>query len=96
MVYNPRVMRRVVSGAKDGAKVLALRSGGLPAYHRVRNGGHLTVLTFHRVLPPDDPRWPEADPDWTVSVDQFADTVRFAKRHYNVVSLDDVLAARRK
>lgn len=89
-------MRRVVSGARDGAKILALRSGGLPAYHRVRNARHLTVLTFHRVLAVDDPRWPEADPDWTVSVEQLADTVRFAKRHYAVVSLEDVLDARRR
>jgi peptidoglycan/xylan/chitin deacetylase (PgdA/CDA1 family) len=66
-----------------------------PLYHRVRNRDTLTVAMFHRVLPPTDPRWPTALPDWTVSDTVFEECLRFFKRHYNVVGIDRVLEARR-
>jgi hypothetical protein len=49
----------------------------------------LTVVMFHRVR--DDPRWDEANPRDTVSTDFFADCLRFFRRHYDVVSLGDVM-----
>ncbi len=90
------MLRGVVSGLRDGVKRFAHGAGGLPAYHRARNARRLTVITFHRVLERSDPRWPDADPDWTVTVDELAETVRFAKKHYAVVSLEEVLEARRR
>lgn len=70
------------------------RSGALDAYHRRRNRDRLTVIMFHRVLAPSDPRWATADPEYSLRDDLFADCLAFFKRHYHVVALDDVLAAR--
>lgn len=50
---------------------------------------------FHRVLDPADPRWKTCDPDYTLSVDLFTRSLEFFRRHYNVVAMEDVLAARR-
>jgi peptidoglycan/xylan/chitin deacetylase (PgdA/CDA1 family) len=50
---------------------------------------------FHRVLDPADPRWKSCDPDYTLPVDLFVRSLEFFRRHYNVVSMEDVLAARR-
>jgi peptidoglycan/xylan/chitin deacetylase (PgdA/CDA1 family) len=86
----------MISGLRDSAKRLALRAGGLPAYHRVRNAQRLTVITFHRVLDSADPRRRDADPEWTVSVDELASCLAFVKDHYTVVSLDEVLDTRRR
>lgn len=86
----------VLRGLKDGAKRIAHAAGGFPAYHALRNDRVLTVLTFHRVLPPSDPRSRDADPEWTISLDAFADCVEFSRKHFNVVSLDEVLDARRR
>ena len=49
---------------------------------------------FHRVLDPADPRWNSCDPDYTLPVDLFIHSLEFFRRHYNVVSMEDVLAAR--
>lgn len=69
-------------------------SGALDAYHRARNRDRLTVIMFHRVLAPSDPRWHTADPEYSLRDDLFAACLGFFKRHYHVVALDDVLAAR--
>lgn len=50
---------------------------------------------FHRVLDPADPRWKSCDPDYTLPVDLFIRSLEFFRRHYNVVAMEDVLAARR-
>lgn len=70
-------------------------SGALPLYHRVRNARSLTVVMFHRTLSADDPRWPTCDPDYTLRRDVFARSLAFFSRHYNVVTLQQVLDARR-
>jgi peptidoglycan/xylan/chitin deacetylase (PgdA/CDA1 family) len=70
-------------------------SGALGLYHRVRNADSLTVVMFHRTLRADDPRWASCDPDYTLGEDLFVDSLAFFKRHYRVVSLDEVLRARR-
>jgi peptidoglycan/xylan/chitin deacetylase (PgdA/CDA1 family) len=80
---------------KDLSKKLLYRSGLLGLYHRVRNSRSLTVVMFHRILREDDPRWPSSDPGYTLTTDVLAQSLRFFKRHYNVVSLAQVLDARR-
>lgn len=67
----------------------------MPLYHRLRNGDSLTVVMFHRTLSAEDPRWATRDPDYTLERGLFADTLGFFRRHYNVVSMQDVLDARR-
>lgn len=80
---------------KDLARRLLYASGALGLYHRVRNADSLTVVMFHRTLDPGDPRWDGCDPDYTLRRDVFARTLSFFKRHYSVVTLEDVLQARR-
>ena len=58
--------------------------------HRLRNRSVLTVVMFHRVLPPEDPRFAGANPTYTVTVEEFARCLDFFARFYSVVSLDDV------
>ena len=70
-------------------------SGALGLYHRIRNADSLTAVMFHRTLDQGDPRWATCDPDYTLRRDLFARSLAFFKRHYNVVSLQDVLEARR-
>lgn len=50
---------------------------------------------FHRTLRPDDSRWASCDPDYTLGEGLFAASLAFFKRHYRVVSLQEVLRARR-
>lgn len=71
------------------------RSGALDAWHRRRNRDRLTVIMYHRVLATRDPRWATSDPEYTLPDDLFAETLRFFKRHYNVIGLDDLLSGKR-
>lgn len=80
---------------KDLSKKLLYVSGLLGLYHRVRNADSLTVVMFHRTLSPDDPRWRTCDPDYTLETRWLADSLAFFRRHYHVVSLEQVLASRR-
>lgn len=64
-------------------------------YHRLRNADSLTVVMFHRTLSPGDPRWESCDPDYTLATQWLAESLRFFKRHYHVVSLAQVLESRR-
>jgi len=70
-------------------------SGLLGLYHRFRNRRSLTVIMFHRVIDPADPRWASCDPDYTLDAALFERCLAFFSRHYNVVSAADVLAARK-
>lgn len=79
---------------RDLARKLSYLSGALPLYHRLRNARTLTVVMFHRVLEASDPRWAGADPDYTLPAWVFRASLGFFARHYNVVSLDQVLRAR--
>ncbi|MCC7047852.1 MAG: polysaccharide deacetylase family protein [Alphaproteobacteria bacterium] len=78
---------------KKIAKKAAYFGGVLPMQHVVEHRDTLTAVMFHRVLDRDDPRWHEANPRDTVSTDFFADCLRFFRRHYDVVSLGDVVRA---
>jgi peptidoglycan/xylan/chitin deacetylase (PgdA/CDA1 family) len=53
----------------------------------------LTVVMFHRVLAPDDRRTRTALVEWTIGDEAFDASLFFFRRHYNLVSLDDVVAA---
>src|SRR5690606_15174773 len=81
--------------AADLVKRALYRSGLLGLYHRLRNRRALTVIMFHRVLTQQDPRWASCDPDYTLEAGLLERCLEFFRRHYNVVSSDDVLAARR-
>lgn len=75
-------------------KAILYRTGILPLYHRIRNRETLTVIMFHRVLDPSDPRWRTCDPDYTISTQLFTQCLELLVRHYAIVSLEDVLRAR--
>lgn len=79
---------------RDLVRKLSYASGALALYHRARNARTLTVVMFHRVLEESDPRWPGADPGYTLPVDVFRACLGFFVRHYQVVSLEQVLRAR--
>jgi peptidoglycan/xylan/chitin deacetylase (PgdA/CDA1 family) len=79
--------------AKDLVGVILYRSGALAAYHALANRSTLTVVMFHRVLPRSDSRWPGSLAEWTIASPAFDDCLAFFARHYNVVSLPDVLVA---
>lgn len=70
-------------------------SGLMGLYHRLRNRRTLTVIMFHRVLDAADPRWNSCDPDYTLEATLFDRCIAFFRRHYNIVSVADVLAARK-
>jgi peptidoglycan/xylan/chitin deacetylase (PgdA/CDA1 family) len=81
--------------AVDLVKRALYRSGLLGLYHRLRNRRALTVIMFHRVLTEQDPRWATCDPDYTLEAGLLERCLTFFRRHYNVVSTEQVLAARR-
>ena len=58
--------------------------------HRFRNRSVLTVVMFHRVLPPEDLRFAGANPTYTVTSREFARCLDFFARFYSVVSLAEV------
>lgn len=70
-------------------------TGALGLYHRLRNRDTVTVIMFHRVLDPHDPRWPSCDPDYTISTSLFSESLRFFKRHYSIISTAQLIDARR-
>lgn len=61
--------------------------------HRLRNHAVLTVVMFHRVLPPEDPRHAGANPTYTVTTEEFARCLDFFTRFYSVVAPEDVQRA---
>lgn len=82
------------TGLKDLAKTALYRSGALGLRHARANAQHLTVAMFHRVLDPADPLFGAADPTYTVTTEFFADCLQFFRRHYSMVSVGQVIAAR--
>jgi peptidoglycan/xylan/chitin deacetylase (PgdA/CDA1 family) len=79
----------------DSIKKALHGSGLLGLYHRLRNRRTLTVIMFHRVLDPADPRWASCDPDYTLEAGLLDRCLAFFRRHYHIVSADAVIAARR-
>lgn len=68
--------------------------GLLGLFHRLRNRDALTVISLHRVIEENDPRWQTCDPLYTVSVRLFEQCVGFFQKHYSIISFDELLAAR--
>lgn len=79
---------------KDALRGALYRCGALGGWHRWRNRHALTVLMFHRVLPADDPAFVQAEREFTFTLEGFRRTLDFVQRHYNVVSLAELQAAR--
>src|SRR5258706_2313302 len=77
----------------DVARRVSYRTGALSLYHRLRNRQVLTVAMFHRVLKRDDPRWETALHRWTLPDDVFDECLAFFRRHYALVTIDDVKAS---
>jgi peptidoglycan/xylan/chitin deacetylase (PgdA/CDA1 family) len=78
---------------KDLLKSIFWRGGILGLYHRIRNRRTLTVVMLHRVLTSEDPRWRACDPDYTLPAALLDACLTFLRRHYNIVTPQDVLAA---
>jgi hypothetical protein len=83
----------IVCVLRDIAWAAVYGMGALSLYHRLRNRNALTVALFHRVLKRDDPRWETALHEWTLTDNIFDECLAFFKRHYTLVTLDDVKAA---
>lgn len=66
-------------------------SGMLSLYHKFRNRDALTVVLFHRVLPISDVRWLTADKEWTVSCTFFESCLEFFLKHYNPITLKQLI-----
>lgn len=75
---------------RAGLKRLLFRLGLARALHRLRNRNVLTVAMFHRVLPPEDPRFAGANPIYTVSLADFERCLDLFARFYSVVDLGAV------
>jgi peptidoglycan/xylan/chitin deacetylase (PgdA/CDA1 family) len=71
---------------------LAYRSGAL-RLARSRQRAALTVVMLHRVIEPADADFALADPAYTLGLPLFVDLLEFLRRHYQIVSLADVMAA---
>jgi peptidoglycan/xylan/chitin deacetylase (PgdA/CDA1 family) len=72
---------------------LLYATGLLALYHRLRNRDALTVISLHRVLAEDDPRWRTCDPLYTISDRLFEQCLRFLSANYSVVSLEALARA---
>ena len=66
--------------------------GLLGLLHRWRNKDTLTVFMFHRVLPKDSQAYAHADREFTFSTEGFERTLRFIRKHYQVVDTEQVRA----
>ncbi len=83
---------RIVDAVHTAMRASA-QMGLVPVYHRFMNANTLTVAMFHRVLARHDPRWPTADPHYTLSDVSFDSCVAFLERHYHPVTVSEVLSA---
>ncbi|MFT3736561.1 MAG: polysaccharide deacetylase family protein [Rhodocyclaceae bacterium] len=72
---------------------LVWQSGLLALYHRLRNRRSLTIAQFHRVLPAGSEEWKHSEQEYALTREEFALCLQFFRKHYNVVSLSQVLAA---
>ena len=77
-------------------KRFAYQSGAMSYLHRLQHRECLTVLMFHRVLPPSEQIRLGADPLYTVTPDLLAECLAFLRRNYALVSLDDLVQSKRR
>ena len=78
---------------KDGLKAALYHAGLVSLLGRRASRDALTIVMFHRVLPPSDARSQSADPDYTVDLAIFESFLDFLGRHFHPVSLAQVEAA---
>jgi peptidoglycan/xylan/chitin deacetylase (PgdA/CDA1 family) len=90
---SPRTLKGQV---RQIVKSVVIKSGGMGLYHRVKQQEVLTVLMFHRVLPKELIATFRADEEYTISTALLEELVAYIPRHYNIVSLRDVLRSRNK
>lgn len=83
-----------INSFKDGLRTALYHCGALGAVHRWRNRKALTVLMFHRVLPEEEHAFSTAEREFTFTLQGFRQTLDFVQRHYRVVSLEALDAAR--
>ncbi|MDE2181842.1 MAG: polysaccharide deacetylase family protein [Alphaproteobacteria bacterium] len=76
------------------AKGALYQAGILRAWHRRRNRGFLTVVGFHRVLSPVDPRYPGSNPAYTVTPAELDRCLALLRSFYSFVTIKDVIDAR--
>lgn len=79
---------------RSAAKVVAYRTGAMNRIHSWRNRETLTVVMFHRVLDAKEMENSSADPLYTVTPKFLQDSLSFLRRHYALVSLEEVLLSR--
>lgn len=77
------------------ARNFLFRFGLLDVFHRLSHREVLTVVMFHRVLPQQSAINLCAHPSYTVTPEFLADCLRFIKKHYNPVSVQDVVSSHR-
>lgn len=81
--------------ARDMAKSVAARTGGVRLYHHLRDRDALTVIMLHRVLPRAKSAELQADPGYTTSTEVLKGLIAFLRANYTIVGLPDVLESRR-
>jgi peptidoglycan/xylan/chitin deacetylase (PgdA/CDA1 family) len=91
---TPSLGRRIRAACKQALLAMLYRCGALHLTRRLLDRNTLTVAMFHRVLPLDSEACQHSEREYVVGVDEFDHCLRFFKRHFNVVTLDQVRAAR--
>jgi peptidoglycan/xylan/chitin deacetylase (PgdA/CDA1 family) len=86
-------MKNVVSLIKAWLRSFLYASGVLGLLHRWRNRRTLTVLMFHRVLPASCADYRYAEREFTFSSSGFAKCLEFVKKHYHVISMEQLRAS---
>ena len=75
---------------KELIKRVLYRIKILSIFHRYRNRNVLTVIMLHRIVPAELLPQYGANPEWTVSPRVFEDMLIFFKKHYSVISINDL------
>ncbi|MET0509627.1 MAG: polysaccharide deacetylase family protein [Burkholderiaceae bacterium] len=86
--------RRFRAACKQALLAMLYRCGALHLTRRLFDRKTLTVAMFHRVLPLDSEACLYSEREYVVGVDEFDHCLRFFKRHFNVVTLEQVREAR--
>ncbi|MDO8728493.1 MAG: oligosaccharide flippase family protein [bacterium] len=90
---NTSIRENLKMRLKTQIKSLLYYLGIFSVFHKLRNRDQLTIVMFHRVLPRTDVRWQGADPEWTMSTETFEMCLKFFKKHYNVISMNQLATA---
>lgn len=72
-------------------KSILYYTGFFNLVHRLRNKNTLTVTMFHRILPKEKAGEFGADPLWTITPGELRECLYFFHKHYNIISLKQLL-----